>query len=101
MLVTVIKTTVQRVAKVISDRSLSIKPMRQNYRLHLSLPVDSDQSTGSLVWSGDENGVSTDAIHEDTHGGLEVVHVDVAVLRHHEHHAVLGRYLNTKRIVAK
>ena len=63
---------------------------------YLSLPVDTDNSRGGFVWSGDKDGVAADAVHVDTGPGLYVVEMDVAVLGDQVDHVVLGTNLASK-----
>jgi len=55
----------------------------------LSLPVDSDDSSSSLVLSGSEDGLSRDPVHVDAGSRLEVVEVDETVLGDEVDDAVL------------
>lgn len=50
---------------------------------------------------GDEDGVTTDAIHVDARAGLNVVQMDVAILGDQEHHAVLLTGLITHTYIYK
>lgn len=60
----------------------------------LPLAVDANQPARRRVVGRDEDGLGGDAIHVDHRAALEVVHVAVAELGHHEDHAVLGRDLH-------
>ena len=62
--------------------------------LHLALPVDSNDSTGSVVDSGDKDGLSTDTVHVDAGPRLKVVEMDVAKLSNEVDHVVLGAHLD-------
>lgn len=53
------------------------------------------------MWSGDKDGLTTDAVHIDAGTRLQVIQVDVAILGDQENHIVLGAYLSKKKCVCK
>ena len=67
-----------------------------NSALYLSLPVDSNDTTAGVVDGCDKDGLSTDAVHVDTGGSLDVVEMDVPELGDHVDHIVLGTDLKNK-----
>ena len=62
-------------------------------RGYLAFSVDSNDTTGQLVNSGDKYRLSTDAVHVDAGPGLKVVEMDVAKLCDEIDHIVLGANL--------
>lgn len=41
------------------------------------------------MWSGDKDGLSTDAVHVDAGASLQVIEMDVAIFGNEENHIVL------------
>lgn len=64
---------------------------------HLSLPVDPNDAWGGLVWSGDKDGLPTDAVHVDAGACLQVIQVNVAIFGNKENHILLGAYLSKEK----
>ena len=60
---------------------------------HLTLAVDADDAVARLVRRRHEDGLGRNAIHVDADAALEVVEVDVSVLRDEIGHPMLLRYL--------
>lgn len=46
------------------------------------------------MWSGDKDGLSTDAVHVNAGACLQVIQVDVAIFGNKENHIMLGTYLS-------
>ena len=61
---------------------------------NLALLVDSDDSIGGLVLSGDEDGLARDTVHIDARASFQVVKVDKAILGDHVDDAVFLGYLH-------
>lgn len=51
------------------------------------------------MWSGDKDGLSTDAVHVDAGASLQVIEMDVAIFGNEENHIVLGAYLSKTNLV--
>ena len=84
------KVVVVEGALDVGDHVLLIHRHGQN----LSLPVDPDDAISGLVLRRHEYRVCADPVHVDAGAGLDVVKVDIAVLRDQVHHAVLLGHLH-------
>lgn len=51
------------------------------------------------MWSGDKDGLSTDAVHIDAGASLQVIEMDVAIFGNEKNHIVLGAYLSKTNLV--
>ena len=60
---------------------------------YLSLPVDANDSTASIMWSSNKDGVSTDSVHVDTCTGLNVVQMNIAIFSDEKDDAMLFTHL--------
>ena len=67
-----------------------------NSALYLSLPVDSNDSTAGVMDGRDKDGLSTDAVHVDTGGSLNVIEMDVPELGDHVDYIILGTDLKNR-----
>lgn len=47
---------------------------------NLSLAVDSNDTAWGFMWGSDKDGVTTDAVHEDTRATLDVIQVHIPIL---------------------
>ena len=65
--------------------------------MYLALSIDSNDSTGQIVNSGDKYCLSADAVHVDACPSLQVVEVDVAELCDEVDHVVLCANLEGER----
>ena len=65
--------------------------------MYLALSVDSNDSTGHFVNSGDKYRLSADTVHVDAGPSLQVVQVDVAELCDEVDDVVLGAHLDGGR----
>ena len=63
---------------------------------YLSLPVHSNDTASGLVWCGDKDGVTTNAVHVDAGASLYIIQVDVAILGDQEHNTMLGAGLQAQ-----
>ena len=59
------------------------------YRKDLSFSVDTDDAIGRLVGRGNKDGLSADPVHVDAGAALQVVKVNVTVLRDEINDAML------------
>lgn len=50
------------------------------------------------MWSGDKDGLSTDAVHVDAGACLQVIKVDVTIFGNKENHILLGAYLSETKM---
>lgn len=66
---------------------------------HLSLTVDTNDATGGLVGGGDEDGVATDAVHEDTSATLNVIQMNIPILGDEVYYIMLRAHLEIRYIV--
>ena len=60
-----------------------------NYRKDLSFSVDTDDAIGRLVGRGNKDGLCADPVHVDAGTALQVVKVNITVLRDEINNAML------------
>ena len=66
----------------------------------MALAVDRHNTSRFVVSACSEDGLAGDAVHEDAAAGLQVVHVDKAILGDHEDHTVFLRHLQSDGEIA-
>lgn len=64
--------------------------------LYLSFAVDPNDATGRLMGGCDEDGVTTDAVHEDAGTALNVIQVNIAILGDEVDHIMLRAHLEIR-----
>ena len=69
--------------------------------MHLSFPVDTDDTISGFMWRCHKDGVSADPVHVDACASFNVIHVDVAILGHQEDHAMFITGLEKAQIVLR
>lgn len=60
---------------------------------YLTLPVDANDPTSSIMRSSNKDGVSTDSVHVDTCTALNVIQMDIAILGDEKDDAMLFTHL--------